>query len=190
LTGFQDDYFNPFDKSKVIKKYLEQQGFKVYTSCYANGEPMTKSLKVYIKEVAKEIERIKPSVIIAHSMGGLIIRYLIEQMGYKIEKLIMLETPNQGIPSWPIRIGILPDCQSVRDMMKGSEFMLQLNKDWQAKRRQTAISYFQIGGIYSTIFPRIFGLQGIPIKVFKTITHSGLRSNKRSITEIIKILKS
>jgi len=190
LTGFQDDSFDAFDKSKEIKRYLEQEGFEVYTSRYASGQPMTESLKVYAKEVAEEVERIKPAIIIAHSMGGLIIRYLIEQMGYQIEKLIMLETPNQGIPRWPIKIGIMPDWQSVQDMRKDSDFIRKLNKDWQKRGKQITTRYFQIGGIYSVIFPDMFKLQGIPTKIFKTITHSELRSNKRSIGEIIKILKS
>lgn len=190
LTGFQKDRFNPFEKSKEIKRYLEQLRYRVYTSCYANGQPMIKPLEFYAKEVAEEIERIKPTVIIAHSMGGLIARYLIEQMGYQIEKLIMLETPNQGIPSWPIKIGMLPNWQSVQDMKRNSDFMQKLNKDYHGTKNRPPTRYFQIGGIYSVIFQSIFRLEGIPMKIFKTITHSGLRSNKRSIKEIIKILKS
>jgi len=188
LTGFQRRPFNPFEKSKYLKEHLEQQGYKLYTSQYGNGQPMTKSLQVYIQQVAVEIQRIKPTAIIAHSMGGLIVRYLIEQKGYQIEKLIMLETPNQGIPFWLIKIGRLPNWQSVRDMTKNSEFLKNLNKDWQARRLHTR--YFQIGGIYSVIFPQLFTLQGIPTKIFKTVTHSSLRSNKRVIGEIIEILKS
>jgi len=190
LTGFQKDYFDPFEKSREIKRYLEQQGYEVHTSCYASGQPMIKSLEIYVKEVATEIERIKPTIIIAHSMGGLIARYLIEQMGYQIEKLIMLETPNQGIPFWSIKIGIMPNWQSVRYITKGSEFIQKLNRNWQTRRKQITTRYFQIGGIYSVIFPAMFRLPGVPAKIFKTITHSRLRSNKRSIGEIIKILKS
>ena len=190
LTGFQRKPFDPLDKGKEIKRYLEKQGYKVYISNYSDGRPMTKSLIVYAREVAKEVEAIKPVAIIAHSMGGLIARYIIEQMGYQIDKLIMLETPNQGIPLWPIRFGIMPNWQSVQDMMRNSIFLRKLNRDWQKRKKRISTCYFQIRGIYSVLFPGIFKSQGVPTETFKTISHSGLRANKRAIRQITKFLKS
>ena len=185
LPGFQKDSFDPGEKGKNIKKYLENEGWQVEISEYGNRMPMTEHLSKYGEQVKIELESFKASAIIAHSMGGLVAQEALRKTQMTIKKLIMLETPNQGIPRWALKIGILPDWSSTRCMIKNSDFLRQIRK---TDERETL--YYQIGGFYSVLLPKIFISPEIPTKIFKTITHSGLRSNLRVLKEILKILES
>jgi len=72
-------------------------------------------IKEYAADLAYMIDRIKSSKknskvnIIAHSMGGLVSRWYIEQMdrGKNINKLIMLGTPNHGSIYLPLIIRVM-----------------------------------------------------------------------------------
>jgi pimeloyl-ACP methyl ester carboxylesterase len=192
LPGFHSKSFNPLEKGKEIKMRLEEAEWEVSVSNYSDGEPTRLPLPLYSEKVATEIELIKPVAIIAHSMAGLIVLRSILQSNHQVHKLILLESPVNGVPVWAMKIWIMKtdaslDWPSVRDMLRSSAFLQQLNKDWQ--RKQSQISLFQIGGVYSALLPRIFFFPQVPTKVFKTVTHSGLRSNRRVIETILQILK-
>ena len=73
--------------------------------------------------------------IVAHSMGGLIARYLIShpaefEYATKVEKLITLGTPNYGAAA-PLWLDILPDTEQLEQMEFGSEFLWNLRESWQ-----------------------------------------------------------
>ena len=101
LIGFQQKNHSAEKKCEKIKKTLRKHGYEVYISNYGEGQGYTQSIDDYVKYVIKEISKMgNIEIIIAHSMGGLIARSLIEQYNLKARKLIMLEVPNGGVPRW------------------------------------------------------------------------------------------
>jgi len=192
LPGFQKEEFDPVEKGTKIKESLKEKGFKVFISNYGHRKPMKDSLKTYVKQVEAEIKAIKPVAIVAHCMSGLIARKIIEgsSENFNIEKLIMLETPNMGTTLFRMRLLGLPDWPSIRDMLKDSEFLKELNKDWQVRQKELKTLYFQIGGERMTKFPEVFKLPGVKTIIFKGVGHSQLRTDKRVIQKILNILTS
>jgi len=171
-----------------MKAFFAQHGIEVYVADYAKGQPTCEELEVYTEEVKRYIKEIKPVAIIAHSMGGIIARYVIEtNPQLEIQKLIILESPNQGIPSWSLPIakllGIPPDWPSTKSMVRGSRFFQQL------RHKVAKTRYYNIGGIYSLIFPSIFNLPDVPMKIFIT-RHSVLRKDFRVLRYVLQILQS
>lgn len=192
LPGFQREDFDPKEKGAKIKESLEKKGFKVFISNYAHGKPMKRPIKAYVEQVKQEIEAVKPGVIVAHCMGGLMARKIIESSSEDlgVEKLIMLETPNLGTTSARMKILGLPNWPSIQDMLKGSEFLRELNENWRIKRRKLKTHYFQIGGTRTIWLPEIFQLPEVKTATFPGVNHSQLRTDFRVIQKIIKILTS
>lgn len=188
VYGLQTKEFNPEDKIKIMKPFLARHGFEVCVVDYNHGKPTREALEKYTSEVFKESEKQKPVAIIGHSMGGIIARYIVEAMGLSIEKLIILESPNQGIPPSLLPIaklfGVPSGWQSTKSMLRNSKFFQRLNR-----HRATKTKYYNIGGVYSLIFPFVFNLPGVSTKIFVT-GHSRLREDPRILRYIIKILQS
>jgi hypothetical protein len=170
----------------LIKEYLESQGFEVDIFYYSNGKSTYNDLETYAKNVSERLEKEKYSAVIAHSMGGPIIRFAVQNKPL-VQKIIFLESPI-GLPRWIIFLARLMGIplklkyRSVKCLMTGSEFLqnIKLNKN---------ISYYQIGGIYSLCLRKTFVDRLIPIKIFP-VTHSQLLTNKPVLQKISNILKS
>lgn len=190
LPGFQKEKFDPQEKGAEIKQALETKGFKVYISNFSNGQPTKEPLNVYARQVREEVKTIRPRTIIAYSIGGLIARKVIESSTEDlcIETLIMLETPNLGTTLLRVRELGFPEWPSVQDMLKGSDFIRELNRDWFEREKVLKTRYFQIGGNRFIRFPDIFRLPEIMTNEFKGIDHSELRTDPRVIQKIIDIL--
>jgi len=190
LLGFQKEEFDPEEKGEKMKQSLKEKGFKVYISNYSNGQPMKEPLDVYVNQVKGEVKTIRPIVIIAHSIGGLIARNVIERSteDLGIETLIMLETPNLGTTLRRVKALGFPEWPSVLDMLKGSDFLRELNKDWLERQKTLKTRYFQIGGNRFVRFPDIFRLPKTITIEFKDLDHSELRTDSQVIQKIIEIL--
>ncbi len=190
LPGFQKERFDPAEKGAKFKQSLEEKGFRVCISSYSNGQPMQESLNVYVNQVKEEVDKIKPMRIIAHSIGGLIARKVIETSteDLGIKTLIMLETPNLGTTLMRVRELGFPEWPSVLDMLKGSDFLRELNKDWPERQKALKTRYFQIGGNRFVRFPDIFRLPKTITIEFKDLDHSELRTDSQVIQKIIEII--
>ena len=170
VPGFQNKKFNARSKMEKLADRLEKEGWTVYVSDYGHGQPMKESIIHYAAEVAKEIEQYRPDVIIVHSMGGLVVRWSVEIMkcGYPGLKLIILETPHQGLPLQDISLGRLvaevfklinrlpdwdvPTWRSWKDMIKGSDFLRRLNESDQIQNNREGVSYYEIGGLLAFLW--------------------------------------
>jgi len=89
----------------LMRLNLESEGLKVYTAQYALDKIGTMGdIKYFAGTLSIEISRIlaetgaKKVDIVAHSMGGLVSRWYIEKGdgANKVDKLVMLGTPNSG----------------------------------------------------------------------------------------------
>jgi pimeloyl-ACP methyl ester carboxylesterase len=82
--------------------WLENQGYTVHSFAYDWRKPIDESadnLKNFVEKKAGN-DRDKEFVFVAHSMGGLVVRRYLDMFGIqaedRLEKLIMLGTPNKG----------------------------------------------------------------------------------------------
>ncbi len=186
LPGFQKDNFDRFEISRVIKSFLESDGWKVNVSNYGNDRPMNLPIWIYLEEAACELKKQKPDVIIAHSFGGIIARYLIEIKNVSVDKLVMLETPHNGVPMIFMRLLGYPNWPAVRVILKGSPFLSFLNSKFL--ERGVGSHYYQIGGLYTTLAHQFFDLPGVRKKVFPLVSHSNLHNDPHVLAEISRFL--
>lgn len=90
--------------------YILEENIFVFDGRGPEGSTANIDIKLNAKKLQKLIQNIKSNTgakkvnLIAHSMGGLISRWYIEQLGGKgnVNKLIMLGTPNRGSDYLPI----------------------------------------------------------------------------------------
>jgi len=155
------DESQAFDLNFSMKR-LEGDCFVVYISNYTHvtSDGTKFDIKRYAQSLASEIEVIKTREgvdkvdIIAHSMGGLVVRVYIEnedlsdtldKAEYKddIRKLIMLGTPNHGT-SFADFFYNAARWESVQQMQPGSSFLLELNEGVTGE--QKAVEYSAIAG--------------------------------------------
>jgi len=136
VHGFQSRDYEPEEIWKEMNQSLTEDGYTVYVSHYANDMVTSESIRRYAKFLGEEIEEIRQNEkvdkvdIVAHSMGGLVSRWYIEMGGgdKNVRKLIMLETPNSGIPDVPI-IGRVVDALVVT-ILAGSDPELERYTDF------------------------------------------------------------
>ncbi len=136
------DDFMPWFKQL---EYYENE--HVFNFAYSDEKnPATGDIYEYAKLFAKRIEEIliqtkSPKVnIVAHSMGGLISRYYIEKLGgaEKVNKLIMLGTPNRGSAPLPEVMDLFLKIE------KGVELKLNEIKFLMGKKEEKKIDVFGI----------------------------------------------
>ncbi len=83
--------FNPF------KRELEKQGFLVFSADYPSTQISIEQAAADLQRVLRSLEGIEQISLIGHSMGGLVIRaWFQDYHDSRIDKVIMLGTPNQG----------------------------------------------------------------------------------------------
>ena len=83
--------FNPF------RRELEKKGYHVYSVDYPSTRVSIEQAADYLHQVLQSLEGIDQLSLIGHSMGGLVIRaWFQEHEDARIDKVIMLGTPNQG----------------------------------------------------------------------------------------------
>ena len=187
LPDFQKNAFNALEKARAIKSFLESRDWQVEVSNYGNGRPMNLPITIYLEEVRNEIEHIRPRAIVAHSFGGIIARCMIEMERMKgIERLVMLETPHNGVPRWLLQAFRYPKWPVIWEVEKGSKLLDRLNT---FPRGRGDARYCQIGGVLTATAPRIFKISDAYIRNFPWITHSGLRTEPIVLAEIARFIE-
>jgi len=161
---------NP-DDFKYMKKWLEDDGFIVYTLDCAQGGVANGDIKDYAKRLSQKIDEVRDPDqdgryeigkvdIIAHSMGGLISRWYMEKFAgaSNIRNLIMLGTPNHGselfklayIPFLGPILRILANSgQAGKDMTPNSPFLEELGYEGR-------INYHTIAGTNDRLDPKLW----------------------------------
>jgi len=195
--------YDPDEKAKALSEFLsqhsswqlfssgtdegtiEEKKWKVISSRYAEGQRTDRPIFHYVDKVLGEIATNRPDVIIGHSMGGTIAYCCNLMSRHHPEHVIMLESPNGGIPTWAVGT-IVPRWAPVLDMLQGSSFMKLMG----SLEPEGQTEYHQIGGLWTWLFPKIFTMPGVPQKVFPFIRHSGLRTHPLVLEEILKIISS
>ena len=150
-----------------LERHLRMARFRIGTFAYPNDDAIDAS-GVQLARRLRQWHARNPTAtvdIVAHSMGGLVARYMLETPGLdpgNVGKLIMLGTPNQGSQLAVARflldlggyvrrgftknalIGMLTDGngEAGYDMRPGSEFLDELN----ARKRNPHVRYHMILG--------------------------------------------
>ena len=207
---------------------IERNGFVIYVSKYSNPSSyLTKEgtyghIQNYARNLADEIDIIKEAEgvdkvdIVAHSMGGLVARWYMEVMeggDEHVRKLIMLETPNHGGPSWIMKL-----FANNPDMYYQSMFLQVLNRNyydgtydpdayppigWSKQSypcndvKSPKVHYEIIGGPLFEKFRSIFDLNMVYVPQQNRFPnlgniksgHSLLRTDKAVIQRVIDILR-
>lgn len=196
LHGVNDGFFNPQEKGEAITKRLKQDGWKVYTIGYSDGEPTRQSLEVYVTKIAVKIDELglkKISAVIGHSMGGfLACDFARSYRKYGIRAVIMLETPILGLPAWILRIWRFVSQRnasfswtSIQNMRDDKDYVINLNKDWPKD-----ILRFEIGGSLAVFLKWFYKLpEGMPVKIFSKVGHSELRTDPEVLDYVARILE-
>ena len=112
----------------VLRRRLKKMGFE--NSWLMNLSSSFGPLEETAKDLAGEISRAfsylpeNSLTLIAHSMGGLVCRYYIQELGghHKVAQLITLATPHRGTRQAELGFG-----ESTRQMLPGSTFLKKLN---------------------------------------------------------------
>lgn len=152
---------------------LTREGYQVAYFTYPSDGPIDTSVNMLAKEVnALHHDFPKmPLSIIAHSMGGLVVRAYIEGPDYaaNVDHLIMLGTPNQGSkwaayrmalevrehyglwktePKWRLSWMITDGLgEAGRDLNPRSQFLTELN----ARPRRASVRYTVIAGDHNVV---------------------------------------
>jgi pimeloyl-ACP methyl ester carboxylesterase len=150
---------------RAIRAALEGEGFECAVFAYANDGPIDEAAKLLSEELRelREATAGRPVQIVAHSMGGLVARAVIENPELNpgtVQQLVMIAPPNHGsnvawapvsLDLWEHRqFGEDSDWDSVlsdgiedgfgeakRDLRPGSPFLTRLN----ARPRNPAVGY-------------------------------------------------
>lgn len=112
----------------VLRRRLKRMGFE--NSWLINLSSSFGPLEKTAKDLAGQIEQAfvsppgKSLTLVAHSMGGLVCRYYIQELGghHKVAQLITLATPHRGTRQAELGFG-----ESARQMLPGSRFLEKLN---------------------------------------------------------------
>ena len=137
------------------------------------------------------------TIFVGYSLGGLIVRWMVEKMGVLAKAVILVGTSNKGIKLSLKEKALLQiiEIPCTEEMKEDSSFLKVLN------RNVTPISYYYLGGrIDKRILPELFMPWNVqqPRYVRSEIIdvdHSGLIPEKRedietsAIPAILKILK-
>jgi len=80
-----------------FKRELEKQGYLVFSVDYPSTQITIEQAAADLQRVLQSLEGIEQISLIGHSMGGLVIRaWFQDHQDTRIDKVIMLGTPNQG----------------------------------------------------------------------------------------------
>ncbi len=94
--------------------------------------------------VVKNISGSEKVVLISHSMGGLVARAymsLDETCWNSVHKIVTVAAPNEGVKTSVSIVGQL------KDLRKGSDFIVQLNADWLSKIERGYKDWGVIGAV-------------------------------------------
>lgn len=213
-------------KGYDLRKLQGDNGLAVYISSYTQDTSVgtSRDIRWYARSLASEIKVVKENAhsdrvdVVAHSMGGLVARAYIENEDFggdrypgDVGKLIMLGTPNHGVPYGWLRL-LLPEAEaalqaweSVRDMLSlpDSIFLSSLNDGVTGSTM--GVDYTTIAGVDSNFlsdalhlwFPNdgVVGtesvwLGGAERNYAWDVDHSGLLTNNVILAFVARALRS
>lgn len=140
----------PFFFNPIIKKLRAQGRDVTHLDLFPNMTDIRHQAATLGKKIAEIKARTgaKQVDIVAHSMGGLISRYYIKNLGGEgqVERLVMLATPNHGTI-----VSYLGPSAGAKQMHPGSDFLKTLNAGDESPG---AIKYTSIrGGLDEIVIP-------------------------------------
>lgn len=115
---------------ETLTKRLAHAGYTEVT--VLRGWPWVRSISAYATEARVEAERLRERTgarqvdVVAHSMGGLVARYLIQNLDYegRVDHLVTFGTPHHGTLIGPLASWY---AVSAEEMTVGSAFLAALN---------------------------------------------------------------
>lgn len=125
VPGFSDDA----ECLRTLERFLQREGIPAYTLSPQPSDGRV-GIEVLAERLAgmigKRLPDATPLNLVGFSMGGLICRSYLQQMGGSehTERLITIATPHQG--TWTAYMYNRPAC---RQMRPGSRFLAELNHD-------------------------------------------------------------
>lgn len=156
------DYTSDITGEEYRVKRIAGNCYTLYISDYTHDISLGTSgdLREYSRSIAEEIKVIKMYEgidridVVAHSLGGLVVRSYIEAedftdnpyqvtFGGDIRNLLMLGTPNKGT-YYPEPFYDVLDWTSVQQMGVGSDFLTEINKG--VSGREKGVTYFAVAG--------------------------------------------
>ncbi len=154
---------------------------------FSSFEELVERLKTEVRLLLKSpeymhIETPKKVHIVAHSLGGMIVRgaLLDEQFSKKIEKVIFLGTPHQGNPLFKSPIPF-----AIKSLHENAEMMKKIKMDPLPGN----IQYWNLRGGLDLITPLATTfLPDVPNLVFDGVGHAGLLSNRDVTQTVLAIL--
>jgi triacylglycerol lipase len=111
---------------KMLKQRLEKHGYECYVPrlIHADGRGGLEKIAAHLKEdIEHQFGDKEPISIIAFSMGGLVSRYYLQNLGgsHRCEKLITISSPHHGT-----RAAWLYPTKGAEQMRPGSQFLADL----------------------------------------------------------------
>jgi len=188
-----------FEKYVAINgRIFAEAGLKLVPIRYFGDGFTTIPLLDCVDESVRILKYYQPTAsdyYIGHSAGGLIVRYLVEILGYKLKRGLLIECPNGGT-NWLIEraSNLNSSNRFITSMRKGSEIMEALPVD-----RACKYPYVEMRGLTS-LSPIVRGvaalgygftkLPNVPQVELPQIGHIELVTDERSVRTGISILKA
>ncbi len=136
VDGTRSDYWGTRDVLASLTCFAS----RIWYFQYPSGAPIPQNAKALVREAREKfLPSDKQRILVGYSMGGLVSRYALEQLGshLPVERLVLLATPNRGA-EWAQILGKLPGLAhwgslvaetwpGVVDMIPDSPFLLRLN---------------------------------------------------------------
>jgi pimeloyl-ACP methyl ester carboxylesterase len=109
--------------------------------------------------------------VIAHSMGGLVARYAAAELGCPLRKILMVGTPNHGVPYLGAAVGDLGSAWfqqhsgAADQLQAGSEFLMRLNEgEAEGRHLVEGVQYANLIGLRPALSP-LSGSSTVPSDV-------------------------
>ena len=144
---FQSRHYYKIDIPKESDRNIWVIGY--YTPDFIE-EALMGNLTLYANRLTWAIDEIKyrakkdQVIIVAHSMGGLVVRKymtLSRKNWQSVAHLITLGTPNEGVQT------SIPVVGQLRDLFTGSAFLNQLDQDWENMLADQELSWCAIAAV-------------------------------------------
>lgn len=172
-----------------VRRALERAGRP--TRAISMGRPhrpidaYTPLLRTTLEEL-RSSDPLAPIDVVTHSMGGLVLRRVLEQspeLGSRLRRIVTLGTPHQGTPI----SRVLPSGPEVRQMARGSDFLRRL-----ADFRSTAPGA-EVTSVGSTLDLVVFPVSGTYLPGARSVTldgiaHIGLLTEPAAIGSVVALL--
>ncbi|GAB6908980.1 conserved hypothetical protein [Desulfosarcina cetonica] len=134
------------------------------------GDPSIKTIGDSLGAFARTnlVSRYGALVVIAHSMGGLVVqRSLLDHadLAEKVDKVILFGTPSFGLgKAWIFQLPILRSLnRQVRDMGRTSAFIKSLRSEWNDRfGKSPPFSFLAVAGSEDEFVPRRASIDGFP----------------------------